>query len=120
MKQKKTGKHNYRIPQTIVIEFVPKDEIRVADEILNQIPPSERTAFLIEHGYPIIIVETDSSGKETSKTAYNMENRAPLPEYALQSMARYVYEAMQRDLSTPEGKAKFEAWKKQQAEKQNR
>ena len=119
MKQKRSGKHTYRTPQTIVIEFIPKDEVRVADEILDQVPPSERTAFLIEHGYPIVIVETDPSGKETGKTAYNMENRAPLPEYALESIARYVYEAVQRELSTPEGKAKFEEWKKQQAEKKN-
>ena len=119
MKQAGKRKQASRLPQTIVIEFVPKDEIRVADEVLDQISPSERTAFLIEHGYPIMIVESDPSGKETGKTAYNMENRAPLPEYALESIARYVYEAMQRDLSTPEGKAKFEEWKKQQAEKKN-
>ncbi len=119
MKQKKSGKRTPRVPQTIVIEFIPKDEIRVADETLDQVPPSERTAFLIEHGYPIMVVESDPSGKETNRIAYNMENRAPLPEYALESIARYVYEAMQRDLSTPEGKAKFEEWKKKQAEKQN-
>lgn len=119
MKQKGKRKQSSRHPQTIVIELFPKDEIRVADDVLDQIPPSERTAFLIEHGYPIIIVETDSSGKETSKTAYNMENRAPLSDYALESIACSVYEAMQRELSTPEGKAKFEEWKKQQAEKKN-
>lgn len=119
MKQAGKQKRAPRLPQSIVIELVPKEEIRVADEVLEQIPPSERTAFLIEHGYPIVIVETDPSGKETNKTAYNMENRAPLSEYALESIARHVYEAMQRELSTPEGKTKFEEWKKQQAEKKN-
>lgn len=110
----KTGKRKLRQPVTVVIELKPKDEVRVSGEILDRIPPSERTAFLIEHGYPIIVVETDQYGNTINRTPYNLENRAELPRYMLESLARSILTRM----NTPEGKAAYEEWKKSQAAKE--
>jgi len=118
MKQKGKRRQTPRTPQTIVIEFTPKDEVRVADKILEKIPPSERTAYLIEHGCPVAIIETDATGQEINRTEYNLENIAEPPEHMIKSLARALYESMQEYYSTPEGKAAFEEWKKQRSESQ--
>ena len=106
-------------PQTVVIELKPKDEIKVSDEIIDKIPPSERTAFLIEHGYPVIIVHRDSAGKEVDRTAYNMENLIDIREHASESFVRKLAESFLSYMETPEGKADYEKWKKEMAEKEN-
>ena len=120
MKQTGKRKQASRLPQTIVIEFVPKKEVQVEDAVLEAISPSKRTAFLIEHGYPVAVIETDSSGEEKSRKEFNMENRADPPDYVYETLARCAYEAIQREMNTPEGKARFEEWKKQQAAEKNR
>jgi len=119
MSRKGKRKQAARTPQTIVIEFRPKDEVRVEDKILEKLSPSERTAYLIEHGCPVAVIETDAFGKEINRTEYNLENIAEPPEHMLKSLARAVYESMQEYYNTPEGKAAFEEWKKQRSETQN-
>ncbi len=117
---KQTGKRKrtHNKAQTIVIELNAKKEIRVFDEMLSQIPSRERTAFMIEHGYPLIIVETDRSGNIVRRAEHNLENRAELSDYAIEAFARAMLPSMQAYYATPEGKAAYEEWKKKREEQQ--
>lgn len=115
MKQK-TGRKRINRAQSIVIELNAKEEIRVFDDMIPQVPLQDRTAFMIEHGYPLIIVETDQSGNTTRKTEYNLENRAELPDYVFESFARALLPSIQEYYAAPEGRAAYEEWKKHKAE----
>lgn len=105
MKQTGKRKRTNNKAQTIVIELNAKKEIRVFDEMLSQIPSRERTAFMIEHGYPLIIVETDRSGNIVRRAEHNLENRAELSDYAIEAFARamdqLVESVKERGVITP-------------------
>ena len=115
MKQK-TGRKRTNRAQSIVIELNAKKEIRVFDDMIPQVPSQDRTAFMIEHGYPLIVVETDQSGNVARKREYNLENRAELPDYVFESFARALLPSIQEYYAAPEGRAAYEEWKKHKAE----
>ena len=115
MKQK-TGRKRTNRAQSIVIELNAKKEIRVFDDMIPQVPSQDRTAFMIENGYPLIVVETDQSGNVARKREYNLENRAELPDYVLESFARALLPSIQEFYATPEGRAAYEEWMKQKEE----